>query len=432
MLRRFLVVFALLGIGVAFGQVSMSEVFLAMSGEVGDLSGLEVTGFHLVGSEAEWGTPVFSTAKVVVYLEVAGWSGNVEIAGAGLYNLLEWWVVGKGQALGGLYGAWWVTSNVAYSCDYGAWGWENSGVESAAVVCTADDFPKSVSFRTRANYLGGASGWSSNGGSTRLNGDSTHTYSTRQGCDNGGSVEWELFGVGHGSSASAHNAARQTVEARLLPLFNRSARCGPWHVIVDSDPSIEIEAAAAALAYLAVDSSGFSPDDFFVFGSPAPEFVDDTGGDGGSGNGGGGGGPGWDDAPGDPETNCSIIDIPCNLRKLFVPTEDWGARFGQLPETHADRFPFALGLWSPGGWLNYSGLGEAGGSGDMTQFTCPTVNIHFAIPGGEPGPLGTADEDYNWCDNAVMDKWIEWGRPLLLWVFAVSLIWAGYRRVAAA
>lgn len=99
-----------------------------------------------------------------------------------------------------------------------------------------------------------------------------------------------------------------------------------------------------------------------------------------------------------------------------------------MPETHATRFPFALAQWSPGNLLDY-GVGD---QGDFEEFTCPTINIHWALPGADPGPLAAANVDYNWCDNVFVDKWVSWFRPLLLWIFGVSLAWAGYRKVASA
>lgn len=59
------------------------------------------------------------------------------------------------------------------------------------------------------------------------------------------------------------------------------------------------------------------------------------------------GGPGPD--PGGPDdelTNCGILDIPCNLRRLLIPQEDWGEAFAAVDV--GERVPFGFLSWIPG------------------------------------------------------------------------------------
>lgn len=92
----------------------------------------------------------------------------------------------------------------------------------------------------------------------------------------------------------------------------------------------------------ALEDYGVYVDGSYVDGGPTnPE--NEEPGDGGDPGGGGPGG--WDDAPDDEITNCSIIDIPCNLRKLFVPRDGWGDDFADIG--WSDKLPFALLSWMP-------------------------------------------------------------------------------------
>jgi hypothetical protein len=104
----------------------------------------------------------------------------------------------------------------------------------------------------------------------------------------------------------------------------------------------------------------------------------------------GGGGPGWDDAPDDPGTNCSIIDIPCNLRKLFVPADPWETRVANLWDTMSTRAP-----------LGYLGLaGSAfmnGGSGEDWNWA-GGAPVWWSPGGGWGGP-----NTWNTDDPEVLD-----------------------------
>jgi hypothetical protein len=67
---------------------------------------------------------------------------------------------------------------------------------------------------------------------------------------------------------------------------------------------------------------------------------------GGDPGGGGGGGGGGDPAgPPDTDTQCGILNIPCNFRALFLPKKNWGEEFEIVTSWGTDRFPFGLVAW---------------------------------------------------------------------------------------
>jgi hypothetical protein len=53
----------------------------------------------------------------------------------------------------------------------------------------------------------------------------------------------------------------------------------------------------------------------------------------------------WDVAPGDEQTKCSIVNIPCNLRQLFVPQVDWNAEWQEMTEVMGMKIPFSYVNW---------------------------------------------------------------------------------------
>lgn len=56
----------------------------------------------------------------------------------------------------------------------------------------------------------------------------------------------------------------------------------------------------------------------------------------------------WEVAPGDDQTQCSIVNIPCNLRKLFIPQIDWAAEWQEMKDVMATKIPFAYVMWLNG------------------------------------------------------------------------------------
>lgn len=69
----------------------------------------------------------------------------------------------------------------------------------------------------------------------------------------------------------------------------------------------------------------------------------------------GGGGTDWGSAPDDEITSCSIIDIPCNLRRLFVPQIAWGDRLDDLWTVAGNKPPL--------GYIGFTAQGDGEGSG---------------------------------------------------------------------
>lgn len=171
----------------------------------------------------------------------------------------------------------------------------------------------------------------------------------------------------------------------------------------------------------------------------------DGSGGGGDGNG-GGGGPGWDDAPADPDTNCSIIDIPCNLRRLFVPQVEWGAEFGSID--YQEKLPFALASWIP--QLDCSGepspdtgivaCGISGIDNDRAELQddeTPGVLSgslqyrvrvpHFGIDLGGHGP-GVEYYEFDLKEVPYIDLWHRHIRTWLFWMFVAAFVLGALQR----
>lgn len=156
-------------------------------------------------------------------------------------------------------------------------------------------------------------------------------------------------------------------------------------------------------------------------------------------------GPGGGGGPEDPETNCGILDIPCNLRRLFIPQQDWGATWGSLDTS--DKFPFGLAAWLPstdcsvleGEGGTYEGCGPGIGQ-DRTELVYGsepgevygTLKACIPHPGlvlpqlprGGTGP-GFDCIEYDLLGSPLVVLWHEHLRIWLYWLFVAQFsLWA--------
>jgi hypothetical protein len=145
-----------------------------------------------------------------------------------------------------------------------------------------------------------------------------------------------LFGPGT-TEVLAKKRADDQVDKMLGAWKNKMRDCNSFNKAVDNTTAPFLRAAyAAGIAQLRSENA--DPSGYMTF-SPAIEFIDPPPPPGPT--------PPPDPAdpatpPADPATNCSFIDIPCNLRRLFIPTPGFitdkimGSSFGiniNLPVT---------------------------------------------------------------------------------------------------
>lgn len=150
----------------------------------------------------------------------------------------------------------------------------------------------------------------------------------------------------------------------------------------------------------------------------------DPGGSGGDGQ-----GPDYADAP--IEDGCNVLNIPCNLRRLFVPTEDFGARAEELKATAEGRFPFSLGVGTIfenfkiqffDGWDPETDCPSFG-----TGYWQVLVELLNTVP--NDGTPGSENYDMQLCTAAPVTWMHEYGRPfLVVMVYLAGLMFA-FRRV---
>lgn len=399
--------------------------------------------YFLVGSNNQRGTavpnPAFTYQAVVT---IGSWTGEVTIHGAGLYSLASLAVQADVMEPAGRMERWFRNAQGGLNCTNRGTG--ATGVYGNIQDCEDPDYSGVVySYQYGSEYLGHLGQYIARTRSNVMAGITTHPLSSdNPDCSFDGNVSraYQLSGY-HDDAASADAAASAHGFQRGLSATGRVARCRSWMESLSPDGEPFAALVNAAVAWL-IANPVYAPDHFVSFEQPGPEFLPWEGGGGSPGGGdggcievdgqiicGGGQAPYEDYYPEDAQTNCAVIDIPCNLRRLFLPTEPWGERWGGLPGEFPTRIPFGLASWSPAAFIGTHSYGDAE---TWQVHTCPTINIHWTVPGQSGLPLDTANVDYNWCDNAIVDKWVEFGRPLLMWVFFAMVVFAGYRRLTSA
>lgn len=158
---------------------------------------------------------------------------------------------------------------------------------------------------------------------------------------------------------------------------------------------------------------------------------------------GSGGGGGYGEAPEDGGTECNVLNIPCNLRRLFVPGEGViEARIEDLQDVASTRFPFSV---NPAGAFNQLMLanGHIMESFDP-EVDCPRVGSELTTLAWEVvSPSGLAPEDggyggafgvelrdgLNICTSPVIAWGHSTGRPLLTVLMYLALVSALLTRV---
>lgn len=130
------------------------------------------------------------------------------------------------------------------------------------------------------------------------------------------------------------------------------------------------------------------------------------------------------EVPIDTGTNCSILDIPCNLRKLFVPTLDVSDLFNETKTQMMQKAPFgylALMAYGGGVYCDFGILGEfvpdveQGNNGDCYL---GVVRVHAPGHGVVPGVPEYIQ--FNAFDNPYSDWMHDVGRGWL-WIFLVAM-----------
>jgi hypothetical protein len=153
------------------------------------------------------------------------------------------------------------------------------------------------------------------------------------------------------------------------------------------------------------------------------------------------------DRPGDTETNCWVLDIPCNFRKLFIPTQNWGDQYGAL--NVSSKAPFGLVEWVPK--LNCAGstpgvpwqgcgapidgnrhevVDLVGAPGDLfgsLKFRVPNPALTFNIPVPGSG-LNNYYFEFDLKETPYMDLWHRHMRIWLFWGFVAMFVLGAVNR----
>lgn len=151
----------------------------------------------------------------------------------------------------------------------------------------------------------------------------------------------------------------------------------------------------------------------------------------------GGGGP--TDPATDPETRCGIIDIPCNLRWLFVPKTGFATHWNRVKTTAEQHFPFNVGsrlvdMIRPSG-DEVSDVSPLFLDDEQTvAVACEVQTIDFSGAAGTflREKLASSEVTYNLCDN-VYAEWIHEHLRRWLWYVCVLMIgWSVFKELTRA
>jgi hypothetical protein len=157
--------------------------------------------------------------------------------------------------------------------------------------------------------------------------------------------------------------------------------------------------------------------DTLIDGTPDPYVPPGGGGGGGGPPPPAGGGTDWGSAPGDAETSCSIIDIPCNLRRLFVPDDEWSTRWAGLTTQRNSKIPFGYFDAAAGG-LSVNTMYDRD---HLFQGAMPA--FHF----GGVQVLSDMPFTITLSDSEAFVWWHENGRMWLWWFFLASFPFVVFR-----
>lgn len=130
----------------------------------------------------------------------------------------------------------------------------------------------------------------------------------------------------------------------------------------------------------------------------------------------------YDCAPVNPDTKCSIIDLPCN----FAPKVDWASKFGTVWDSIGQRAP--LGYFKlldfKSASVTQNGFSNQYDDTTSRQMACPDQELNYLNPLG-----GTGKVTFNWCNSNFADYWHTNIRDLLSAFISILSVVAAVRMV---
>lgn len=121
--------------------------------------------------------------------------------------------------------------------------------------------------------------------------------------------------------------------------------------------------------------------------------------------------------PTDGDTRCSIIDIPCNLRFLFVPKLSYQSHADYLKANALDRFPFNIGNAA-----NVFKLFRPDGSQGLSSY----CRHQFQFDTG----LKVQVFEFRICESDIAMFWRDNVRQYLTFLMLILFFWSIYVRVS--
>ena len=212
------------------------------------------------------------------------------------------------------------------------------------------------------------------------------------------------------SMKDAHAAIKGAMQGFIFNWKIRAPSCVPFRNFVKSGSSVLADAVRGVEAAKADKTL---PTRFFTLSEPI------TFTDGGGTAPGAGTTPGtttppnspgdWSTAPIDEELQCSVINIPCNLRKLFVPQVDWQAEWAEMQDALGQRMPF--------GYLYWIRDGASGATAqDVGINVCSTHQINDRFT-------------FNLCDTMGYQWWVNYGVKIAFAALYIGLLFSAWSRV---
>ncbi len=222
-----------------------------------------------------------------------------------------------------------------------------------------------------------------------------------------GPVSSSIEAITYKTMDEAMSAISKTMANFTLNWFPRAPICVPFRSFVKNGPGVLADAVKGVEAARA---DKVLPTRFFTLSEPI------TFTDGGSAPGTGTGTPApapgdWSTAPVDEELQCSVINIPCNLRKLFVPQVDWQAEWAEMQDALGQRMPF--------GYLYWIRDGSSGASAqDVGIDICATHQFNDRF-------------SFNLCETTGYQWWVTYGVKIMFASLYVGLLFSAWSRVTA-
>lgn len=130
----------------------------------------------------------------------------------------------------------------------------------------------------------------------------------------------------------------------------------------------------------------------------------------------------YDCAPRDSEVNCSVIDIPCNFRKFFLPSDNWNMRYRTELDKFRDRMPFAV-------MTAFSSNAYGGGEGEpMHSYSgVPFCTLTVVVPAPSLSGLGEQGRNVDVCGSPVYKAWEDNLKTPVTALLILGVMWAIFR-----